>query len=258
MVKTHESHSASAETKPLVFIVIFAMLLGLISACSTAYTAPPVRTMHYGSPGRLKAKQVEIGGAYMVSPDYYNNTDDAQHGAGGNIAYGLEDWIQLELGADGAPDGWGMGFLGARFSPLPARWQDSPYKLLTDFELGVGVGAGGVDCPAGSSNCNSWKRAAGGMYVGYGLGVGIHFFDIFIRERFQVSGAEDLPTSMWHSALFGLQGNILQWAKIYLGAGHGFYYNGKNQSESKDDPAFHNHGGFFIETGVAVTIPLEP
>lgn len=182
-----------------------------LSACNATY-APPVRSLHYGMPGRLSAGQGEVavsggipgrGGAMVGLP----------------IARGLT----VEGNYDGS-ENFHMGSLGLRETlRLNPMW-------AIDFEGGGGLGVGGercgnssdttTVCSAGTADGRSvFDRLAYGGYLGAGVGFQPwRVVGFFARIRGQLTGATNIPATGWVSAVGGVEfhGGPL---RIYLAAG---------------------------------------
>lgn len=128
----------------------------LLSACVSI--APPVRTGHYGAPGRVEAGMVEVAGDVAYGPDL----------AGGPlVGYGITDKLAIEGGAELGQGTRAIGWAGVRYTPLPPdpRAGRSP-ALVLDVEGGAGAGVGGrrcdeVECESSEQNL---RRPAGGAY----------------------------------------------------------------------------------------------
>lgn len=193
---------------------LIAFLIGLLlcHGCSASYS-PPARSAHYGSPGRFKQGQLEVTGAIV---DGIGSVD---------LYYAPLDWLQVEAGVDGMTPTYTMGFTGLRFSPWPIAKQKNNIRLLSDLELGIGFGAGGE-----KHGEVHYEPAVGG-YTGAGLGIGIHWFDLFGRVRVQGSQAMGNEPTLWLTTLAGAQFNIVELVKIYGGAGYGFYWNELDSGE---------------------------
>jgi hypothetical protein len=223
-------------TKTVMFLAGLAVSA---SACVATY-APPIRSTHYGSPGRLQKGDWEIGGASTVFPS-----------GGPQASVGITDWLALEVGGDIAQDGlgggdnsWIMGFAGARFTPLKKSF--GSIELALDLELGAGGGVGGVVClekrlNEGSEYCSEddgleWNdRAAFGGYTGVGFGLTFDFFSVFTRVRAQLTSATNIPMTTWLSEIGGIQFRL--WKKVYLyAAGGGVQYF--NSEDSKTGTIF--------------------
>ena len=203
---------------PFVLSVVFAMLL--VHGCAATY-APPVRVNHYGAPAEPKAGQMELLAAAQAVVIPY--------GGHGSFNYAFTDKLQLELGVDGFAERFMMGHVGVRYVPLNGRFK-SKINFTLDLEAGVGVGAGGdkdcvhddEDCTAARTDELRWnERLAGGGHVGTGFGMNISWFDLFARARIQLTGATNVPPTLWYSTVGGLQATIKERAKLYVAGGGG-------------------------------------
>jgi hypothetical protein len=195
--------------------------------CDPTY-APPIRAVQYGAPARLTEGRVEIGAAagglwvpQIVSP---------------HVAVGVRDWVALEAGANALvpPDrryAWALAFVGPRFSMAPHR--ERSIHFIGDLELGAGAGVGGVlhgndaatpDCAVCDGRA-AFDRVAGGGYAGVGVGAQIAWFSIYGRSRFEVSGATNVPVTVWPSVSLGLEANLRKHAALTLGGGYLGYAN---------------------------------
>ena len=177
----------------------------------------------------------------------------------GGLDYAPTDWVQLEAGADGTfGEKFALGYLGARFAPYSIEKQTTKVKLLLDIETGAALGAGG-HCDFTDSDgtgrvlaCETdelrWhERIAGGGYAGFGIGMNIKWFDLYARNRFQITTAKNIPTTIWYSAMGGAQFTIANTVKLYTGFGVGLYHN------EVDD--FHD---FIGEAGLSVYFDTAP
>lgn len=196
------------------------LLSSVMFCCSTGIAySPPVRSTNYGPPGRLEPGRLDVSGASQLP-----------YGLGGvRLAYGFNDWLQVEGGGDFSSEGqWAMGFAGVRFTPL--NWRRSNIRLTADLELGAGLGVGGdLFCrsmaEASLKACRSGddreplERLAGGGYLGGGVGVHVSFFSLFTRGRVQVTIADGLPMTTWGSVFGGIAFDIRDWADIYIAGG---------------------------------------
>jgi len=182
----------------------------LLGGC--AYS-PPVRSLGYGAPGRLRQGELEVAGGFAAVP--------TPMAGGGWIGYGVRDWAAIEVGADGSIGSWGMGFAGGRFTHAPRR--DHKLHGAVDGEIGVGLGAGGSQaCRSDEKGCDSrrWNdRIALGGYVGGGAAYHFHFFAIYARARAQPTIAEGTPGTLWGQAHGGIQFRIARTLDIFSSAG---------------------------------------
>jgi hypothetical protein len=212
-------------------LTITALLLGGCAAYS-----PPVRSLGYGAPGRLRQGDLEVGGGFAAAP--------VPAAGGGWIGYGVRDWAAVEVGADGS-SGWGMGFLGGRFTHAPRRERKLHGAL--DGELGVGLGAGGTPeyCEPDRTDCDRrrWhRRIAAGGYLGGGAGYHFSFFSLYARGRAQPTIADGLPLTLWCQAQGGFQFRIARTVDLFSSAGIAGFVSAR-----RDAPA-----GFVWDLGVSV------
>jgi hypothetical protein len=209
----------------------------LFAGCNPTY-APAIRAAHYGAPGHLDQGQVELGAtAGGVALPLTG---------GPNIAIGLRDWATIEFGGNLSTEGqWAMGYVGSRFSASEHR--DRPYHLLFDAEAGVGGGGGG-DCHTRDSKTQESRpcdqlglgRLAFGGYQGFGFGYQFNWFSLYGRMRLEESKATNVPTTIWPSAMLGMEFNIKRRAAINLGGGFMAYHN-----DAQDQV------GWFYQVGVS-------
>jgi hypothetical protein len=183
-----------------------ALLTGCVSI------APPVRIGQYGAPGRMQAGMVEAGvnGNYWIDPS-----------GGAMLGYGVNDLVAVEGGGELSTNR-GIGYLGARVSPLRGEGRD--YAFVLDVEGGAGAGVGGQRCSSDAtapceSTAQDFRRAAGGGYLGIGVGGKIKFFYPWLRLRTQATAATGVPFTSLTTAMFGLQFSIAKLAHIYAATG---------------------------------------
>jgi len=220
-------------------VVASVMVLSSICACSPVYS-PPIRSTHYGAPGRLDPGDGEVAAAGSM---YGNGT------LTGGIPVSKN--LRLEVGADGGMNTgkWILGVAGLRWTvPIGNRQApevaiaDTPYKRkgwFMDVEGGFGLGVGGelyeddgepshLDTEIGTP----WDRFAGGVYTGLGFGFWAKdWLSLFGRARFQVTAAQGLPDTVWYSSVLGVEFRPSP-VSIYLGTGLGGYVNSKDQDSN--------------------------
>lgn len=197
----------------------------VVCGCNT-YFAPPIRAVQYGAPARLEEGRIEVGGTAggFAIPDV----------GGPHLGVGIRDWLALEVGGNLAlgygRDSWALAYLGPRFSYAPHRAQR--VHLISDLELGVGVGVGGVRdsnaTPSPDCHCDGlagFDRIASGGYAGIGIGAQISWFSIYARTRVEASTATNVPTTVWPSASVGIEFNFRKRAALTLGGGYIGYVN---------------------------------
>ncbi len=205
-----------------------------VGGCA-AYS-PPVRSLGYGAPGRLRQGELEVGGGFAAAS--VPATGSAW------IGYGVRDWAAIELGADGARGSWGMGFAGGRFTYAPQR--ERKLHGAIDGEVGFGLGAGGDDgCYGVKRDCSGrrWnQRLAVGGYLGGGVAYHFSFFAVYARGRAQPTIADGLPGTLWGQANGGIQFRIHKMVDIFSSAGVAGFVTGRREDGV----------GFVWDLGVAV------
>lgn len=217
------------EILPLAFV---------FCGCNASY-APPIRSTHYGLPGRLSSGQGELSVAAAIPHT---------HGSA-SLSIPVAENVRVESTYD-LSDTWHVGSAGLRGTvPLNRRWS-------LDLEGGVGAGIGGErcgnrgesghTCEAGVSDGLSVSdRFAYGAYVGAGVGVRPwHALGFFARGRAQVSAATNVPVTAWGSGVLGLElatGPL----RTHLSGGVGVY---TNSAETET--------GALIELGLSVPFSL--
>lgn len=212
-------------------------LAALATTTACVSVAPPVRTTHYGAPGRMQAGMVEAGAEAVYGPDSL--------GAGPMFGYGVTKDVTVEAGGEVFSNraiGWG----GMRWTPL--RPEGRNFALLLDVEGGFGAGVGGRRCDdrgVCESTHEDFRRPAGGGYLGFGLGGKIKFFSPWLRLRTQATAAERIPITSISTAMAGIQFSIASLAHIYAGTGVAFITN-ENIAE---------WGWIPIAGGLSFTIP---
>jgi hypothetical protein len=214
-----------------------AAALATTSACMSV--APPVRTGHYGAPGRMQAGMVEAGAEFVHGPDAL--------GAGPMFGYGINDAITIEGGGE-LYSNRAMGWAGTRFTPLRPEGRD--YALVLDIEGGFGAGVGGRRCNDESiceGRYENFRRPAGGGYVGFGLGGKIKFFSPWLRLRTQATAAAGVPLTSISTGMIGLQFSIASIAHIYAGTGIALVTN----------DAFTWYGWVPVAGGLSFTLPTS-
>lgn len=202
------------------------LLLALLPSC-VSY-APPVRSLTYGAPGRLRQGDLEIAGgaAGIIAPG---------SAGGGWLAYAVRDWASVELGVDASRNTWAMGFLGGRFTHAPKRERKLHGAL--DGEVGVGMGAGGEAYCAYSSTsprCDhrNWnQRVAFGSYLGGGAGYHFSWFALYARGRIQQSMSDGLPATVWGTLHGGLQFRIARTVDLFGGTGLSGFVTGQRRHD---------------------------
>ncbi len=232
-----------------------AVAVGL-SGCN-AYYAPPLRAVQYGAPARLEEGRVEVGASAggLIVPDVVSP----------QIGVGIRDWVAIEAGgnftADVGRQGWALGFIGPRFSYAPHR--ERRIHLISDFELGVGAGVGGVrdSNAAPSRDCqdcdglSGYDRVAGGGYVGFGVGAQIAWFSLYGRARLETTTATNVPTTAWPTLSVGMEFNLRKVAALTLAGGYIGYVNAIDRASAW----FYQVGvTFFIDAFARRHAPVPP
>src|SRR5688572_27763034 len=110
-------------------------LLALATTTACVSVAPPIRSGHYGAPGRMSSGMIEAGAEAVYGPDTV--------GAGPMFGYGVTDEITVEGGGE-VFSNRAIGWAGTRWSPLRGEGHD--FALLLDVEGGFGAGVGGRRC----------------------------------------------------------------------------------------------------------------
>ena len=205
-----------------------ALAVLLMTACNPVYS-PPVRGLHSGMPGLLSDRQLEVGATIggLVYPSVL-----VPH-----LALGLRDGFSFELGANFnvGSQNWAMGWSGARLTL--DKHLGVGRKLYGDFELGAGFGAGGSDGPPRTMTAWNLLRAYG-MYGGVGVGVRTGYFGVYGRARMDASDGERTGTTLWPSAILGVEMRIAHHLVLGLAGGylgvfspgftlHGWLYQGQ-------------------------------
>lgn len=169
---------------------------------------------------------------------------DAEIAGGPMIGYGIIDALAVEAGAEAGSSERAIGYAGVRYTPLRPEGRD--FAFVLDLEGGVGAGVGGSDdCDPIVETCmSSWRRPAGGGYLGVGIGGKIKWFSPWLRVRSQASLAEDVPLTSLTTLGGGVQFSIARLAHIYLGTGAYFLVN-----------PYHRFWGWsYIDGGLSFTI----
>ena len=93
--------------KRIIGLIFFLPAVFSSLNCNPTY-APPIRSQHLISPGRIEKGNLEADGyvdAFVLSR------------GGASLAIAPSDWYRLELGADIVPGLFVMGNAGARLAP---------------------------------------------------------------------------------------------------------------------------------------------
>lgn len=191
--------------------VLLSLALPMMTSLVGCVYSPPVRTTHYGIPGKLQGGKLEVGGCAYPGPV-----------GAAFVALSLSDLVQVEAGSNLAP-AWALGFAGLRLTldrPLNGK------GFAADVEFGAGAGAGGAFDDDGSSSLEWSDLFAYGGYLG--AGVASHLNENgggFLRTRVQVSKADRIPATVWVSLLAGVQITAHDLVNFSFGIGFGGYGN---------------------------------
>ncbi|MBL4687946.1 MAG: hypothetical protein JKY37_25370 [Nannocystaceae bacterium] len=196
--------------------------MALLSIGCSPVFAPPVRTAHFGAPGRLAPGKVEVAAASsgVVAPVGM---------LGGNVGYAARRNLIVQAGVDGSFDEFALAWGGVQ---VPGKLQLSRrWSLAADAELGLGGGIGGRKVCDDRDDCVDdelrwYQRPAGGAYLGAGGAVRLGPVSLYSRVRTQLTGARGVPSTQWSSVALGLHGHILERADVWVGYALAHYANG--------------------------------
>jgi hypothetical protein len=198
----------------------------LIIACSSCTLAPPIRSVHGGAPGRVSAHEMEFGAGTNLYPGVRWEKESSTPWLSPAFSYGIVDTIAIEAAAD-VTTFWRMGSLGLRLTPLQKK--NKLRRFSYDFEIGGGAGVGGsIYCGERKDDCKGsyhedtrdyTERFAAGGYAGVGLGYRWTWFGVFLRGRYQLTGATNVPLTQWPSFAAGPQFTIFDRVYIYAAGG---------------------------------------
>lgn len=184
------------------FLSLCSLAAVVVAAGCNPVFAPPMRSVHFGSPRTNTGTRVEVSGAGNLL------------GSGGpTVSLPVSPRLAVDLGSDMRfvdNENWIMGTAGVRYTAVGDI--ADPTGFFLDLELGGGAGTGGVD--DGESNTTtadiSWtNRFAFGAYGGVGVGYNFFsWFGWFVRGRAQVTKAEHIPTTFSGAGVTGPQFNI--------------------------------------------------
>ena len=199
--------------------LLTAALLVTSAGCSLAFS-PPIRALHAGMPGRLGQGELELGGAAggLTVP-----TIGVPH-----VGVGISDGLALEAGAnlallDQAGPNWALGWAGARLTRTLGSARG--FRLIGDVELGAGTGAG----RAYQNRDARWNQFLTlGIYEGAGLGLQWRGLGLYARGRLDASAGSGDPTTLWPTAMLGLEVRPVRWLSIGAGGGWAAYWNNQN------------------------------
>lgn len=200
----------------------------LLAGCNPTF-APPVRTGMYGAPGRMRDATFELGAS------------GNQRGSGGLfegfvVAPGVQVEVGGELSALDRDGQWALGWVGARTTFDQLR-EEGGNGASFDLEAGAGAGVGGR---LADDDTEWFDRPAGGGYLGAGVAWHAEWFAAWGRARVQLTGAVDVPATLWYQALLGPEAAIGP-VSVYLAIGWAGYVN------DADD----NSGGL-LDAGLSV------
>lgn len=186
-----------------------------LAGCSPIY-APPIRGLHAGMPGRVSAGQLELGATWggVTVPTM----------GGPHVSYGLSDALLIEGGVNlnvleqpVAP--WATGWAGVRATRRLSTGRG--IQLIADAELGTGAGLGGR-----SREASDWTDlVAYGIYEGFGLGAQWKWLGIYVRGRLDAAASTSAPTTLWPTAMAGLELRPSRRFSFGVGGGYAGYWN---------------------------------
>ncbi len=205
------------------------MLVAGLTACNPVF-APPIRSVHMGSPRPTRPGAVEVSGAAGVP---YGN-------GAATVSLAVADAVWLDGSVDMrfvGDEKWTIGNAGVRFMLFQEPGKETGFFM--DIELGAGAGAGGVDqgrydteeklANKPEENPDWNNRFAFGAFAGAGAAYQVTgWFSWFLRARVQVSKAEFVPTTLWVSSLTGPQFYVGP-VSLYLSCGVGYYHNAMDE-----------------------------
>jgi|GEM_PF-2089519 len=235
-----------SSSRSFIGLLLLTCLLGFLSfECNPTYS-PPVKAYYYPSPGRTEAGTLSAQGTWsaLMLVDI-----------SGSVGYAPADYLQIEASGEYFKDHLAVGNLTFRASPWPAIRQQSSWKFLQDFEVGMGGGVGGelygndyqtcIDDNE-SPKCDrlGWNdRSLYGGYFGVGLGVGYTWnfanryvreldFDVFFRSRYQATQATNIPLTHWYEPALGVQFRFNHFVKAGIASAGHFYWNDYNDDST--------------------------
>lgn len=223
--------ASPTQRRALASVLVLTWLLISGSSCAPTL-APPLRSTHFGAPGRAGASDglVQIAGTHQGT-------------AASVVSLPLAADLHVEIGGDVRPtdEQWAMGSLGLRYTLGPPREAGDlhlPTGPYGDVEFGLGAGVGGVghdDEGAPVDDQSAWERFAYGGYVGAGFGWRfLPWLAGFTRTRVQLSKADKLPTTSWYSAMAGPEFSLGR-LSLHLAGGWAGY---ANDDDSDQGPLF--------------------
>lgn len=217
--------------------------LVLLGVLGCAYT-PPIRGLHAGMPDRVGRGQLEVGGT--AGGFSTGNTVTAPTTGGPHVAYGLNDTVVLEAGANlNFVDAlWATTWAGVRL--VRAVRLVGEVRLVGDLELGAGLGLGGrlkhESAPPRWAERPNW-----GLYEGLGVGLRWRWLGAFLRGRLDASAGNDAPSTLWPSAVLGVEARAGP-VVFALASGAGGWWN----------PEMSFVGFWFYQAQVALVFDVLP
>ena len=221
--------------RPIVCLLLL-MLGGTLTACNPVF-APPIRSVHLGSPRPTQPRAVEVSGAAGIP---WGN-------GAATVSLPVAEGVWLDGSVDMRyfePEQWTIGNVGVRFILFQEPGKVTGF--FADVELGAGAGVGGVDDRDGQPEKDmEWhNRFAYGAFAGMGAAYHVTtWFAWFARGRVQVSKAEFIPVTLWASGLTGPQFTVGP-VSLYLSCGVGYYLNDLDEEV-----------GLLPEAGLIIRIP---
>lgn len=223
--------------------------LAVMAGCVPPTFAPPIRAAQFGAPARLTRG---LGAVFAAV-----GTSGARYGSLG-VSVPVRAGLRVEASGD-ATEYSATGSAGIRYTHLAGR-------LGMDAEFGLGAGAGGAlcgnnldttrPCEAGQrasatgaaatpllypDGLEAWERVAFGGYAGFGFGARPwSWVEVYLRGRLQLSRATHVPTTLWGTALGGVQFKL---GPVDLSAALGWscYFDERDQAN-----------GALLEAGITV------
>lgn len=184
--------------------------------------APPLQTAHGGAPGRVSQGDVALQGSTLV----LGNSPPSIGGS--SLSYGLRDDLAVEAGGNFAPQSWGLGWAGLRYTHAPRRFAKNYLAIDAHGAGGAGWGGelrGNSDPADGGDGLRSAERVAGGGAMGAGVAGHFSFFSVFGRARTQLMAATNVPVTVWGDVGAGVQFRIARTVDLYAQAMWAGYRN---------------------------------
>jgi len=224
---------------------IWCMALAILTCCAcTSHYSSPIRACGYDSPGRTEKGTMD---AQISNASVF--------GGSASVGYAPLDWLKVEAQGEFYTGKFANGNFGLRLSPLPAVRQKSKVQFLTEFELGLGFGAGGKSDSKTDDDPEWHKRFTYGMYLGTGIGLGVSFFDngirfldldLYVRMRYEPTKSEYAPMTHWLIYGPGIQLRFDRVFRIYYFLPMWNYWNDIESTR----------GGSFGEIGIGFEFDL--